>query len=49
MEFLTILLSSLLGLIAPTGLAVDRTAENAIRSQLNKVDRLEVRVDNAPS
>jgi hypothetical protein len=49
MEFLTILLSGVLGLVAPAGLVVDRSAENAIRSQLNQADRLEVRVDNAPS
>ncbi|MEC4816673.1 MAG: DUF2993 domain-containing protein [Scytonema sp. PMC 1069.18] len=49
MEFLTILLSGLLGLITPVGLVIDRTAENAIRSQLAKAEQLEVRVDNAPS
>lgn len=49
MEFLTILLSGVLGLITPVGLFLDSTAENTIRSQLKQVDRLEVRVDNAPS
>lgn len=49
MEFFTILLSSVLGLVAPAGLVVDRTAENAIRSGLQQAERLEVRVDNAPS
>lgn len=49
MEFFTILLSGILGLVAPAGLVVDRTAENAIRSQLQQAERLEVRVDNAPS
>lgn len=49
MEFLTILLSSVLGIVAPAGLVVDRTAENAIRSQLQQAEQLEVRVDNAPS
>jgi len=49
MEFFTILLSGVLGLVAPAGLVVDRTAENAIRSQLQQAERLEVRVDNAPS
>ena len=49
MEFFTILLSGLLGLVAPAGLVVDRTAENAIRSRLQQAERLEVRVDNAPS
>jgi hypothetical protein len=42
-------LSGVLGLVAPVGLVVDRTAENAIRSQLEQAERLEVRVDNAPS
>lgn len=49
MELLTILLSGLLGLVSPVGLILDRTAENAIRSQFKKVDQLQVRVDNAPS
>jgi len=49
MEFLTILLSGLLGLVSPVGVAVDRTAENAIRSQFAAIGELQVRVDNAPS
>jgi LmeA-like phospholipid-binding len=49
MEFLTILLSSLLGLISPVGLLVDRISENTIRSQFAKVEQLQVRVDNAPT
>lgn len=49
MEFLTILLSGVLGLVAPVGLVVDRTALNAIRSELNQAEALVVRVDNAPS
>jgi len=49
MEFLTILLSGLLGLVSPVGVAVDRTAENAIRSQFASCGELQVRVDNAPS
>jgi len=49
MEFLTILLSGLLGLVSPVGIAVDRTAENAIRSQFASFGELRVRVDNAPS
>jgi len=47
-EFLTILLSGLLGLVSPAGSVIDRTAENAIRSQFEKVEQLQVRVDNAP-
>ncbi|ARV61719.1 hypothetical protein BZZ01_26630 [Nostocales cyanobacterium HT-58-2] len=49
MELFTLLVSSLLGLVTPVGLVVDRTAESAIRSQFDKVEQLQVRVDNAPS
>lgn len=49
MEFFTILLSGLLALVSSVGLVVDRIAFNAIRSQFEKVDQLQVRVDNAPS
>jgi len=49
MEFFTILLSGLLGLVAPVGVVIDRTAENTIRSQFAKVGQLQVRVDNSPS
>ena len=49
MEFLTIFLSSLVGLISPTGVVADRVAANAIRSQFVQVESLRVRIDNAPS
>lgn len=49
MEFFTILLSGVLGLVSPAGLVIDRTALDAIRSQFEKVEQLQVRVDNAPS
>ncbi len=49
MEFFTILLSALLGLISPVGVVIDRLAEKTIRSQFAKVGQLEVRVDNCPS
>lgn len=49
MEFFTILLSGLLALVSPVGLIVDRIALNTIRSQFEKVDQLQVRVDNTPS
>jgi len=45
----TIILSGLLGLVSPVGSVIDRTAENAIRSRFEKVEQLQVRVDNAPS
>ncbi|MGJ5676341.1 MAG: LmeA family phospholipid-binding protein [Nostochopsis sp.] len=49
MELLTILISSLLGVVAPVGVVIDQTAENAIRSQFSTVEELQVRVDNAPN
>jgi hypothetical protein len=49
MEFLMILLSTLLALVSPVGLAIDTIAENTLRSRLSKVEQLQVRVDNAPS
>lgn len=49
MEFFTIFLSSLLGIFSPVGFVVDRVAEDAIRSQLDRVETLAVRVDNTPN
>lgn len=49
MEFFAIFLSLLLSVISPAGLIIDNTAEKAIRSQFEKVEQLQVRVDNAPS
>jgi hypothetical protein len=49
MELLTILLSALLGILAPVGVVVDNVAADAIRDQLNSAENLAVRVDNAPS
>ncbi|MGK7872934.1 MAG: DUF2993 domain-containing protein [Xenococcaceae cyanobacterium] len=49
MEFLTILLSSLLAIVSPAGLILDSAIENAFRSQFEEVEQLEIRIDNAPS
>lgn len=49
MEFLTIFLSALLGIVSPAGFMVERVAENAIRNQLADVEDLAVRIDNAPN
>ena len=49
MEFLTILLSSILTLGSPVGLALDTFAENTILSQVNRVEELQIRVDNTPN
>ncbi len=49
MEFLTILLSSILTLGSPVGLALDTFAENTILSQVKRVEELQIRVDNTPN
>lgn len=49
MEILTILLSGLLALVSPAGLVIDRVIANNLRSRFDKVEQLQVRVDNAPS
>jgi hypothetical protein len=49
MEFITILLSGLLGIVTVGGVVLDETAESAIRGQLADVERLSVRIDNRPS
>ena len=49
MEFISFLLSGLLGLITPAGVVIDTAAESAIHSQLGNAEKLQVRVDNAPT
>ncbi len=49
MEFLTILLSALLAIGSPVGLVTDSVIESALRSRLDKVEQLQVRVDNTPN
>jgi LmeA-like phospholipid-binding len=49
MEFLTILLSSLIGILSPAGIVVDRVVEKNVRQQFVAVEQLQVRLDNAPS
>lgn len=46
MEFLSILLSSLIFIGSPVGFVLDQVAENAIRARVSAVDDLAVRVDN---
>ena len=46
MEFISILLSSLLCIGSPIGFCLDTLAENAIRSRLEGVEDIQVRVDN---
>ncbi|MBE9114998.1 DUF2993 domain-containing protein [Lusitaniella coriacea LEGE 07157] len=49
MEIFIILLSGLLGGLAPSGFIVDSVAQGAIRSNLQAADVVAVRVDNTPS
>ncbi len=49
MEFLTILVLSLLSLASPAGLISEQLTASAIRSQLQDAEVLAVRVDNTPS
>jgi len=49
MEFITIFLSALLGLLGSAGIFVDLYAKNAIRSRFQRIETLEVRVDHAPN
>lgn len=48
-ELFTILLSSLISLVSPTGVVLDRVAETQIRKRLVTAEQLQVRIDNAPS
>ncbi|MEM8805772.1 MAG: DUF2993 domain-containing protein [Cyanobacteria bacterium P01_G01_bin.38] len=47
MEFLSVLLSSLLFIGSPVGVVLDQVAEDAIRARLVDVEEISVRVDNA--
>jgi LmeA-like phospholipid-binding len=49
METITIFLSALFGLLSTAGIFVDRIARNVIVSQFNRVEQLQVRVDNVPT
>ena len=46
MEFISILLSSLIFIGSPIGFGLDTLAENALRSRLDGVEDIQVRVDN---
>ena len=49
MEVLTIVLSGLLGVIAPIGLIADSIALNNLKKRIEGAEVLAVRIDNAPS
>jgi hypothetical protein len=48
MELVSIILSGLLSIFAIGGFAIDKAIENNLKSQLEQVEQLQVRVDNAP-
>jgi non-ribosomal peptide synthetase component F len=49
MEWLTIALSALLGLLSPPGLIIETLSEGALRDRFASVETLRVRIDNAPT
>ena len=49
MELIAILLSGIASLFSLGGVVVDKAVENALVSQLDRVEQLQVRTDNAPS
>ncbi|WOD39449.1 DUF2993 domain-containing protein [Nodosilinea sp. E11] len=49
MELITILLSTLLGVVGSGGIVVDTLAEAALRDQVAAVEQLQVRIDNVPN
>ena len=49
MEFLSILLASLMAGVSPLGFIVDQRMEAAFREQVNEVETLTIRVDNTPT
>jgi LmeA-like phospholipid-binding len=49
MEWLTITLASVLTLLTPAGAIIDTVLANTIRSQVQQVEQLAVRVDNTPN
>jgi hypothetical protein len=48
-ELITVLLTSFLSALSFGGIVADQAAEGAIRSRLNKVESIQVRIDNAPN
>lgn len=49
MEFITIFLASLMGLVSPMGAIADQVVETSIRNQLYDAEELVVRFDNTPN
>jgi LmeA-like phospholipid-binding len=48
-ELITILLSGLLSSLSFGGIVVDRAAESGFRSRFNRIENIQVRIDNAPN
>jgi hypothetical protein len=48
-EWITIILSSLVTLVSPVGIVADQVAEGLIREQLYQADLVDVRIDSAPN
>jgi hypothetical protein len=48
-ELITVLLTSLLSSLSFGGIVADKAAEGAIASRLNRIESIQVRIDNAPS
>jgi hypothetical protein len=49
MEFFTVLLAAVLGVLSPAGLVADRLVANAIRQQFDHIEDLSVRIDSTPN
>ena len=49
MEFFAAVLTGLLGVAGAPGIVIDRLITDALRGQLVRADRLEVRLDNTPN
>ncbi len=49
MELITVLLSSFLSVLSFGGIVADQAAAGAIRSRFNKIENIQVRIDNAPN
>jgi hypothetical protein len=49
MEILTIILASLIGIVSPVGVILDRVFEGILREHIYSAEKIDVRVDNTPS
>ncbi|GFE71118.1 DUF2993 domain-containing protein [Chroococcus sp. FPU101] len=49
MEWLTVIIASLLGILTPTGVILEKVVQDNLRRQVKDVEQLSVRIDNVPS